>query len=146
MLVPAELRSHILPCPARGQRQRRRDRKMSATEPWISPCRRIRLPPVRPTLSPAGSSPRSGSRFDFLEDSEVDEEITVAEEVAWAGLEDVPKVLPIALDDGHDRDALLEDFWGKIGYPGVATRPWERRSPAVSSVPRARSVSVIARF
>jgi hypothetical protein len=26
--VPAELRSHILPCPARGQRQRRRDRQL----------------------------------------------------------------------------------------------------------------------
>jgi hypothetical protein len=65
----------------------------------------------------------------------------VAEEVAWAGLEDVPKVLPIALDAGHDRDALLEDFWGKIGYPRAATRPWERRSPPAPSVPRARSVS-----
>jgi hypothetical protein len=40
----------------------------------------------------------------------VDEEITVAEEVAWAGLEDEPKVLPIDLDGELDQAALLEDF------------------------------------
>jgi hypothetical protein len=40
----------------------------------------------------------------------VDEEISVAEEVAWDGLEDVPNVPPIADAGELDRDALLEDF------------------------------------
>jgi hypothetical protein len=72
----------------------------------------------------------------------VDEEISVAEEVALAGLEDEPRVLPIAHDGDLDRAALLEDFWGKIGFPGAAARPWERRvSPPALAQPRARSVS-----
>jgi hypothetical protein len=117
-----------------------------ATEPWLAlgrmSRRRILLQPIRPILSPAGLSPRSGSRFDPLEDSEVDEEITVAEEVAWDGLEDEPKVLPIAHDGELDRAALLEDFWGKIGFPGAAARPWERRVSSSALVePRARSES-----
>jgi hypothetical protein len=72
--------------------------------------RQTLLQPIRPILFPNGLSPRSGGRFDPLEESEVDEEITVAEEVAWAGLEDEPKVLPIDLDGELDQAALLEDF------------------------------------
>jgi hypothetical protein len=89
--------------------------------PWLSPGRkhrrRILLPPVQPILSPTGESPRSGSRFDPLEESDVDEEISIAEEVAWDGLEDEPRVLPIGRIGDRDRAELLEDFWGKIGFP-----------------------------
>jgi hypothetical protein len=54
----------------------------------------------------------SQGRFDPLVDLDVEDGCSVAEEVAWAGLEDDPEVLPIGKD--LDREALLEDFWAKI--------------------------------
>jgi hypothetical protein len=90
-------------------------------------------------------TPRSGSRFDPLAESEVDEEISVAEEVAWCGLEDEPRVLPIVRDGDQGRDEILQDFWAKIGYPDVVSRPWEKAAGSAASVgvaaPRRRSLS-----
>jgi hypothetical protein len=110
-----------------------------AVVPWLTPARLARRRPGR-SLPPAVTSPPSSGRFDPLEDLVVEDECSVAEEVAWAGLDDEPEVLPI--DKDLDRAALLEDFWVKIGFPVASARTWERRaSPVAEAVPRARSSS-----
>nr|XP_051228973.1 uncharacterized protein LOC127346741 [Lolium perenne] len=107
--------------------------------PWSTPARLARRRPGR-SFPPAGASPPSSGRFVPLEDLDVEDECSVAEEVAWAGLQDEPEVLPI--DKDLDRAALLEDFWDKIGFPVASARTWERRaSPLAVAVPRARSSS-----
>jgi hypothetical protein len=74
---------------------------------WVTPAarprRRLVLPPLRPVLSPVIGSPVSGSRFDpIYEVSDDDDGISVAEEVAWCGLEDEPRVMPLRKDGGLD--------------------------------------------
>jgi hypothetical protein len=57
----------------------------------------------------------------------------MAEEVAWGGLEDVPRVLPLDRHDLCSGGELLDDFWSKIGYPTADSRHWERRAAAAGS-------------
>jgi hypothetical protein len=116
------------------------------TPPARHPQRRLVLPPIFPVLTPVVASPGSGSRFGVLgEVSEEDGEISLAEEVAWRGLEDVPRVLPLGRGDGQSNGELLSDFWSKIGYTTAESRSWERKAAAepaeVPSGLRARFLS-----
>jgi hypothetical protein len=117
------------------------------TPPARHPQRRLVLPPIFPVLTLVVASPGSGSRFGVLgEVSEEDGEISLAEEVAWRGLEDVPRVLPLGQGDGLSNGELLAEFWSKISYPTTESRSWERKAAAAEPVEvlsglRARSLS-----
>ncbi|KAK1697773.1 hypothetical protein QYE76_014470 [Lolium multiflorum] len=118
--------------------------------PTRKPRRRLVLPPVCPLVTPAAApaavSSGSGSRFGLLgEISEAEDEISVAEEVAWQGLVDEPRVPPLDRAAGRGYGDLLADFWTKIGFPTSASRSWEKQTAAdpslMPSASRARSSS-----
>ena len=114
---------------------------------WVTPTSRLRrrvvLPPIGPVLTPVVGPPGSGSRFDPIgEVSDDEDEISVAEEVVWRGLDDVPHVLPLRNVNGQGDGEHLDEFWSKIGYPTAASRSWERKTAAATSGgQRARSSS-----
>jgi hypothetical protein len=84
----------------------------------------------------------SGSRFaPFGDVSDGENEISMAEEVAWPGLEDIPRVLPLGDAGGMGDGERLDDFWSKIGFPTAESRSWERKSIAGAVEQRARSSS-----
>jgi hypothetical protein len=83
-------------------------------------------------------SPASGSRFSCLvgERGSDDEAGTLAESVAWQGIEEEPLVPPINRSLEFSLADIVMDFWSKIGYPSSESRSWERNtdggSPEVS--------------
>jgi hypothetical protein len=68
------------------------------------PRRRLALPPVCPVLTPVATALGSGSRFGVLDGGlDEDGEVSLAEEVAWRGLDDVSRVLPLGqMEDRPD--------------------------------------------
>jgi hypothetical protein len=91
--------------------------------PACRPQRRLVLPPIGPVLALVVGSPGSGSRFELLSEVyEDEEEISVAEDVAWRGLEDEQRVLPLGNVDGQGDGERLEEFWSKIGFPSAESR------------------------
>jgi hypothetical protein len=101
------------------------------TPPTRRPRRRLLLPPICPVLKPVVSSLGSGSRFGVLDEEEG--EVSLAEEVALRGMDDVPRVLPISQKDDRSNGELLDEFWSKIGFPTAGSRSWERKTTVAGS-------------
>jgi hypothetical protein len=89
--------------------------------------RRLTLARLQPSTR---ASPGSGSRFSCLADEAVSDDgggSSVAEDVAWQGLDDDPLVPPMELKPEMSQEEIMAEFWGKIGYPTPESRPWNKR-------------------
>ncbi|KAM0866783.1 hypothetical protein ACQ4PT_042411 [Festuca glaucescens] len=69
------------------------------------------------------------------EDESEDETREIAEACAWLGLGEEPNVPPFGRSLDLSREAILTDFWEKIGFPTPSSRSWVRSaSPEVEGV------------
>jgi hypothetical protein len=106
--------------------------------------RRLTLARLQPSTR---ASPGSGSRFSCLADEAVSDDgggSSVAEDVAWQGLDDDPLVPPMELKPEMSQEEIMAEFWGKIGYPTPESRPWEQTAPSSAS-PEVRAVLLSCR-